>query len=270
MDIVTFKVAAFVVIFLTGMAGGLLSLRLAASPRSERLFSLGNALAGGIFLGAGLIHMLPDAQEGFRGAATAAGSSWPSTLAGFPWVSLICACGFLLVLFLEKVLLRHQHGTMPGASESGPRGAFYPYVLLLVLSIHSIITGIALGTEQTIALAAVILLAVMAHKGSAAFALAVSLARGGAPRGRLLRIVAFFSLMTPLGIALGWTMTALLSGATEQLAAVVFDALAAGTFLYVALLDIIQEEFASSEDRWTKFNLVGAGLGLMALLAVWT
>jgi zinc transporter 1/2/3 len=259
MHFALFKVGALALILLTGLTGGLLSLWLASSKRSERIFSLGNALAGGIFLGAGLIHMLPDAQAGFSAYAPAA---------SFPWVFLICALGFLLVLLLEKVVL-HHHDAVAASEQHDPGRAVYPYVLTLVLSVHSIITGIALGTEKTLGLALVILIAVLAHKGSAAFALGVSLCRAEVPRPRLLRIVGFFCLMTPLGIVLGSGMTALMSGPAEQLATSVFDALASGTFLYVALIDILEQEFAHPEARRLKFNLVLSGLGMMALLAVW-
>lgn len=65
MDILEFKIIAFITIFLSGLFGGYLSFRIAASKRSDRLFSYGNVFTGGIFLGAGLIHMLQDATDGF-------------------------------------------------------------------------------------------------------------------------------------------------------------------------------------------------------------
>lgn len=258
MEIASFKILAFALIVLTGLAGGLLSLVLASSKRSEHIFSLGNAFAGGIFLGAGLIHMLPDAQNDFAGFA---GQT------AFPWVFLICAAGFLLVLFLEKILTFHHDAI--AAADNGPGRTIYPYVLTLVLSVHSIIAGIALGSEKAMGMAVVILIAVLAHKGSAAFALGVSLFRGGVPKTRSMAIVAFFSFMTPLGIVIGAVMTALMTGTSEQVVTCVFDALAAGTFLYVAVIDIIEEEFSRPEYRRLKFNLLVAGLGCMALLAVW-
>lgn len=259
MDIITFKVIALVSILVIGLVGGFFSIWLASSKKSDRLFSLGNAFAGGIFLGAGMIHMLPDAQDGFEGFA---GQT------GFPWVFLVCAIGFLIVLFLEKVLL-HQHDAIAESEKHNPGRAFYPYVLTLVLSVHSVIAGIALGTEQTMGLVLVILIAVAVHKGSAAFALGVSLFRGGVPRARLLKIICFFCCMTPLGVVIGSGMTAVMTGAAELLVTSVFDALAAGTFLYVALIDIVEREFARPEARRLKFNLVLSGLGMMALLAVW-
>lgn len=259
MDVIAFKIIALVSILVIGLVGGFLSVWLASSKKSDRIFSLGNALAGGIFLGAGLIHMLPDAQDGFEGFA---GQT------GFPWVFLVCAIGFLIVLFLEKVLL-HRHDAIAESEEQNPGHAFYPYVLTLVLSVHSIIAGIALGTEQTMGLVLVILIAVAVHKGSAAFALGVSLFRGGVPKTRLLRIICFFCFMTPLGIVIGSGMTAMMTGSTESLVTSIFDALAAGTFLYVALIDIVEHEFARPESRRLKFNLVLSGLGMMAILAVW-
>lgn len=260
MDIHLFKVISFVSIFLTGLLGGGLAVWLAASSRSERFFSLGSAFAGGIFLGAGLIHMLPDAREGFQAAVPGY---------AFPWVALICACGFLLVLFLERVVLRGHHSVEKSVGRENEI-SLYPYVIVVVLSLHSVIAGIALGTEQRVVQALVILIAILAHKGSAAFALGVSLQRGGVSRGRVMHIVCFFSLMTPFGILMGSGLTALLTGRTEQFTASVFDALAAGTFLYVAVVDIIGEEFAGPKDRLFKFILLTFGLGFMAVLAIGT
>ena len=146
----------------------------------------------------------------------------------------------------------------------------YPYMLTVVLSVHSLIAGIALGAETTVSMAAIILFAILAHKGSAAFALGVSLLRAGIPAGRVRRIVLLFSITTPAGIMLGAGLTQLMTGAGEALFEAGFDALAAGTFLYVAISHIIDEEFSSSAgDKAAKAMLLVCGLGLMALLALW-
>jgi zinc transporter 1/2/3 len=259
MDVTVFKVVAFFVIFATGLLGGLLSKWLSDSAKSELLFSLGNAFAGGVFLGAGLIHMLPDAQAGFRAL----------TGSDYPWFALVCCAGFLLILFLEKVLVHHGH-SHEGMAAQADDLSVSPYVLMVVLSLHSVITGIALGTEGRIVQAAVILIAVTAHKGTAAFALAVSLLRNSATLRRLAGLVGLFSLMTPLGILLGMGFMKVLSGPAEQMFEAGFDGLAAGTFLYVALLDILEKEFADPLHRPLKFAWVFAGLAVMAIVAIWT
>ena len=50
----------------------------------------------------------------------------------------------------------------------------------------------------------------------------------------------------------------------------IFDALAGGTFVYVAVLDIIDEAFADKVDLGAKFAVLMAGFLGMALLALWT
>lgn len=154
MSVETFKIVALAAIFFTGLGGGLLSR----------------------FLAAGVIHMLPDARAGFE------------ALLGdpaYPWFALVCAVGFLFILFLEKVCFPHDHKDgLPATAVPGNR-ALYPYLLLLILSIHSIITGVALGTESRIMQAAVIMIAVLAHKGTAAFALGVSMLRTSVPPSAL-------------------------------------------------------------------------------------
>ena len=259
MSIAAFKTVAFVAVFLTGLAGGIVSIRLAAAAGARRWFSWGNAFSGGVFLGAGLIHVLPDSFDGF--------ASIPE-IPDFPWAGLICGCGFLLVLFIEKIAVRSHHAAAESA-DAGEGASLTPYVLTLVLSIHSIIAGVALGAEETVVKALAILLAVVAHKGSAAFALGVSLNRGRVPRARVLKIIVLFCLMTPIGIVLGSLLRSALTGAADQAFESVFDALAAGTFLYVAGLEVIEEEFKDTHGRWSKFILVIAGLGFMALLALW-
>lgn len=262
MNVSTFKLIAFLAIFLVGLCGGLVAKYLSLGNRSEFWFSSGNAFAGGVFLGAGLIHMLPDAQQGFKSFV---GQS------DYPWFAVACALGFLFVLFLEQVLFQHDHKEGGAAVSIQSSKFLYPYILMLVLSIHSIITGIALGTESHIAQAAVILLAVLAHKGTASFALCISMLRGKIPTQRIAGLIVCFSLMTPIGVAMGYFFMLLLSGKAEAIFEATFDALAAGTFLYIALLDILGEEFSGdASHRKIKFLLVLAGFGLMALVAIWT
>jgi len=253
-DLMTFRIVAIVAILLVGLSGGFLPLWIGYTPRTQRFFSLGNALSAGVFLSAGLIHMLPDAEQNLRGV-----------LGEFPVASLIAVLGFFLVLFVERVVAR-------GEAEAGEvkRGAVYAYILALVLSIHAFIAGVALGTEQTVAGMAVLFIAIIAHKGSEAFALGISMLRGGVPATRIPRTVTILATMTPLGIAMGAVLSAGLTGHGAQLVEGVFDALAAGTFIYVSILDVIGEEFALPGDRLAKFALAALGSGAMAILGIFS
>jgi len=73
MDIAAQKLLAIVVIWLIGLVAGLWPVLIGARTPHDRFFSLGNALAGGVFLGAGLIHLLPDAIDSYRAGRCGAG-----------------------------------------------------------------------------------------------------------------------------------------------------------------------------------------------------
>lgn len=257
MHLIIFKLIAFIVILFMGIGGGFLSLRLGTLKESERLFSLGNAFGGGIFLGAGLIHMLPDAHDELSQLG-----------ANYPFTFLICALGFLLILYLEKVLV-HGHSAVTNSLTKKTKASIYPYILILVLSIHSIIAGIALGTESKVVLSIAIFIALISHKGSAAFALGVSLIRADIQKRRIKKILVFFSFATPIGIVLGAVLTAMLTGRTEAIVEGIFDAIAAGTFLYVAIVNILNKEFKQPRDIVLKFIMAIMGLVIMALIAIW-
>ncbi len=235
------------------------ALRLRHFERSEAFFSLGSALAAGIFIGAGLIHMLPDAIDDFSSVA-------PHL--GYPLASLLCAVGFVLILFIEGVLVPVDEGRV-ASSETADHLPTYPYVLTLILSIHSILAGIALGAEPSFIGSLAILVAIIGHKGSAGFALAVSLHRAEVSRTVIFKRIVFFSLMTPLGIGLGSVFVFLLTSTASLGFEAVFDSLAAGSFLYISAVDIIKEEFFEPSQRGFKFVLLCLGLGLMAILALW-
>jgi zinc transporter 1/2/3 len=162
-----------------------------------------------------------------------------------------------------------------GAShEIGPRahtGERHPYalILLLVLSVHSIILGVALGAQRSLTRTLAIFVAIMAHKAMAGFALGVSYHRAGASLRRTIPVAAFFSSMTPLGILAGTAVVALVSSSGRLLFEAIFNSVGAGTFLYIATLDIIRTEFELPGDNWQKWLLAAAGFAIMAVLAVW-
>jgi len=251
-----FKLAATLAIITAGLVGGLIPTRAGVTHRGMKFLGFGNAVSAGIFLGAGLLHMLADALENFRAA---------SPDGDYPYAILICGCGFLLVLLLDKVLLREEE-----LAEASGNHTIYPFILTLVLSIHSIIAGAALGLERSLVSSFVIFIAIVSHKGCAAFALGVSLREAEFPKNKALGVVAIFSCMTPLGIVIGSLFSAVLEEKAAYLVEAVFDGVAAGTFLYIAILDIMVQVFLQREDRWTKFLLMALGFVLMALIAIWT
>ena len=267
MNPVVAKVAFAGVIFLAAVLGGLIPLSGRQGSRRSHFMSWGNAFAAGIFLGTGLIHMLGEATQ----AWVALGWTYPMPL-------LLAAVGFMLFLLIEHVLLpadahsvAHAHSGHELPSEEVERltGTGIPHALLLALSIHSVIAGVALGGQGSFAGAFYIFIAIVAHKSSAAFALGIALRRSSVAPQRARWLIGLFSLATPAGILAGALVSGLLRSVAGQYFDATFLALAGGTFLYIASMDILQDEFLHASGRLAKWLWAVGAIGLTALLSIW-
>jgi zinc transporter 1/2/3 len=262
-----YKLLFALAIFVAGWAGGWIPLRGSGEGKNDRFTSWGNAFAAGIFLGTGLIHLLGEAQV-----------AWTELGWTYPVAPLLAVCGFMITLLFEHVLIPHEAHHLvhahSGEPLSGPEierlaSARYPYVLLFTLSVHSVLAGLALGVQDSLSGAFFIFVAIIAHKSTAAFSLGISLARSRVPLHRSRRHVLVFSLTTPIGIVLGAAASHLFRSAVGAYFDATFLALAAGTFLYIAAVDIIQDEFLRAGGRLAKWLWAAAAVALMALLSRW-
>lgn len=213
---------------------------------------LGEALASGIFLGAAFFHMLPDAIKLF---AEAIGPH------AYPVPELVCVAGFLFLLFLERLSL------LPITAQTRHS---IPYILTLILVIHALVEGAALGMGGSLSETAILFIAILAHKGSESFALGMALVRQQLSFNTILFIVILFACMTPLGIGLG---TELITANSQQhiLISALFNAFAAGTFLYISTLHHIHfhKHADESQGLW-EYGCLLLGTAIMGGLAFYT
>jgi zinc transporter 1/2/3 len=259
------KLVLLLALLATALLCGALPLRRrsAAQTGRNRFLEWGNAAAAGIFLGAGFVHMLP-----------AANAAWEQLGWRYPIGMLLAAAAVILMLLFEHVLPpedAHHAMHAPSADRFGAgvqTGSLHAvYAILTALSIHSLLEGLALGAQRELRSALVIFAAILVHKSMEGFALGVSLARSAAaPRPAAL--LALFAVATPVGIVAG-AMVGALEGRVSLACEATFLSLAAGTFAYVATLDILREEFHEPGGRLAKWLWVVAGAGVMALLARW-
>ncbi len=260
------KVVFLFAILAMGALGGAIPLWRRGVSDQGRFLGWGNAFAAGVFLGAGWIHLLPEASELWRELGFA-----------YPMATLLAVCGFVSMLLFEHVLVPESaHEVVHAPSnerfahlrETG-RNSFSAYAVLTVLSVHSFLAGLALGAQPELTGALVIFLAIVAHKSTGGFALGVSLVRHRMPPRRAWALLALFALATPIGILVGAVLGELLEGAARTAFEAVFLALAAGTFVYVATLDILRDEFLEPGGRLSKWLCVAAGAGVMGWLGLW-
>jgi len=128
-----------------------------------------------------------------------------------------------------------------------------------------VLEGVALGAQQTLRDTEDIMLAIAAHKGLAAYALGASVVESGASAARFWTVVGMFAGATPVGIFVGLLFSEIGTGAVGAAMA----ALASGTFLYVAMMEVIPKELADPSHMGLKMSALLLGFGAMSLLAVW-
>lgn len=257
MHLLLFKLSAALFILATSLLVGWKPLFLARTQPNHRLLEFGEAFGGGIFLGIGLFHMLPEAQENFEAVYGHL---------NYPFANLLCALGFVSLLFLEKILLR-----APQASQQNKSVALsFAYILPVILSVHALIEGTALGINITFINTLFIFIAIIAHKGSESFALATNIGRSPMPKKWMLPIFILWALMSPIGVVLGSIAAIELHNGSGQIAAAIFNAFAAGTFLYIATLHKTSHICSEGDSNHLhEFMLMLLGLTIMAVVEIW-
>lgn len=277
--LLVFKTFAEFSLFLLTAIAGFLPLHFAA--HNKKVLHLSDAFASGIFLGAALLHLLPDAEGGIA-------KIWGSNC--YPIAQLLCAATFLLLLLMERGIVifskrksrqqleplfachhhhEHPHETTPAATLdiAAPKNLLTPYLLVLVLAIHSFVEGAAIGISTSFAAAFMIYFAVVVHKGSESMALASNLHRYTIPIRSITKIIFFFSLVTPLGILGASLIEHIVQMRAGEILEAVFNAVAAGTFLYLGTVHV--SECENSFENFGEITALFLGAILMGVVAIW-
>lgn len=233
------------VLFAAGMAGGLAALVLKRRGAKTSWLCLGGTFAGGAFLSSALFELIPEAVCDLGWLA--------ATLTGG---------GVILTLAWLDRRAHHAHAEIHGHHPHGG-SASSAYVLGGMLGLHSLLEGLALGSIQSGAVQQALAVAILMHKATDTFALAVTMGRQGATTGAILFVTLLLSLATPGG---AWLASlADLSGAHRLHGTL--SAATAGTFLYLAYSDLLVPELKEKEGRPWKILAALAGFVLLAVVA---
>lgn len=270
-------------IVMASLLGGALPL---ASVLTHTRLQLYLSFAAGAMLGAAFFHMLPEAV----GLGSAATLRWT-------------AAGLLGLFFLERFFAFHHHEAPADPSEpcpthrhehhdqgrghsaglvnpsapggGGSKGSALPWgAAAFGLAVHSLVGGIALasavGADRAIrgglgAAAWGVFLATVVHKPADALTIVSLMLRAGVPRATAHLVNLGFALMIPLG-AVGFVV-GLRGLGVEAAGAITANSLAfsAGTFLCIALSDLLPELQFHEHDRVKLSAALLAGVGLMAV-----
>jgi zinc transporter ZupT len=198
------------------------------------------AFGAGVFLGAVFFHLLPNVK-------------------GSKDAFVFVLAGFLFVLLFEQLTAKHHDDDC--GHDCPHRHDVVGMAAFVGLVVHSLTAGFALGLSalSNEVLSAVLFFAIIAHKAVGAFSLATVLRLSSFSTWKSAMLLIVFSLMTPLGAVVAYLLMSDMRLVSIQIP----TALAAGTFLYVATMDLLPEAFHIKGRRTGAVLSMFLGLGVM-------
>ena len=272
------KIISIISMLLMGFFFGIMPYCIKSCRNSTKFLNISNAFSGGLFLGIGLFHVLPEGDEKIK-------DKWPD----LPWAYFIAFLSYALILFVEKVLMdshellhnnfKHKDNNSSideikkkieeieenNIVSENPKDKVLienethnskfsfnltPYILLFALGFHGLFEGIALGVQSEISGTISLLLAIAAHKWAASLTLGISFVKAEVKSTQFYIMIGIFAAIGPLGMIIGLIVTHMFK---EEYIEGIFLAISTGTFIYVSCSEVLVEEFEKKDNKKLKF-----------------
>lgn len=236
------------VISIASIVGGMIPLWFRLTHRGTEIAV---SFVAGVMLGIGLLHMLPHALQQARSNAPEATSVELN-------VTLWVLAGLLTMFFIERFFCFHHHEIEDGeVSCHHDHGQHHGHDITwsgatLGLTLHSVIAGIALAASVqhghgSLPLAGLgPFMVILLHKPFDSMTIGTLMAHGGWSLAWRHLVNGLFSLAIPLGAAVFYLGILDESNGTTLAYALAFSA---GTFLCIALSDLLPELQFHDHDR---------------------
>ncbi len=284
------KIISFISILALGLIFSFIPNYVNSIRKNEYLLDIANTFAAGLFLGIGLLHLLPESSEIFK----------DQYKIKFPIAYLISFLTYCLILCIEKVIfdphsIMHEHNKLsdnnlkkdideniisePLVQDNSLNDDFksdihlgknklnknllQPFILLFALGFHAIFEGIALGILDDFNSVLSLMLVILAHKWAEGLTFGISFLKSELSKCQINTFLIIFSMMGPFGVLFGMFLSAM----TNKFIQGIFLAASSGTFLYIACSEVITEQFEKKNNRVVKFICILIGGGFTAVLA---
>ena len=284
------KIISFISILALGLIFSFIPNYVNSIRKNEYLLDIANTFAAGLFLGIGLLHLLPESSEIFK----------DQYKIKFPIAYLISFLTYCLILCIEKVIfdphsIMHEHNKLsdnnlkkdideniisePLVQDNSLNDDFksdihlgknklnknllQPFILLFALGFHAIFEGIALGILDDFNSVLSLILVILAHKWAEGLTFGISFLKSELSKCQINTFLIIFSMMGPFGVLFGMFLSAM----TNKFIQGIFLAASSGTFLYIACSEVITEQFEKKNNRVVKFICILIGGGFTAVLA---
>ena len=231
-------------IFLSSIIVAIIPLQMKKDISLKSSIKYCNALTNGLFLGIALTHFLPEAIHNLEDYDP----NKPIIL-----VFLVMAVSIFLISIFEYISRKM-------AAKNFIHQSWTSYLVLVILSIHSITEGLVLGLETNPNYETTIFIVIIAHKTIETFSLVMNMIRNNIVMNKIIAALLFFSITTPIGIIIGKFFLDIDVFQQNSHIRAYFDAIAAGTFIYIAL------SHKTNIPKYVNLLLILAGFSLMTLL----
>ncbi len=287
-DTFEFALVIALITFLAALGGGSLPL-VAKMNHEHRLLGALTSVSAGFLIAAACLIVIPEGFERYSMASEAASthvheaehgedghhhhhSSFiePSLVAG-----LAVLLGFLMMLLTESFGFGHdiheEHHHHAGGHVHHPtsetHGKQLAAVVVIGLTVHTVADGMAIGAGLATgshALTGSLVATLLTHKVPAAFSLTMFSQHAHGSRRRTWLDLLVFSVATPMAILVTW---AVLGALSDQIVGLVL-LFSAGTFIYVATIDVLPNVLHSSRRRLAAFQVIVGCLSLLAVILI--
>ena len=161
----------------------------------------------------------------------------------------------------EQVQKHYEGHTHDHLHVSKDASFFSIIVILFALGLHAFMANLAVGIEENEDTLITLIIAIALHKWSEGLALGIILIKKKFSVKKSIFIIMIVSIFTPLG-----GLTGLLLESSNQVVKGVLLAISAAAFIYIALAEIIFEEFENPDWKYLKFLLYSLGVGVVMLI----
>ncbi|XP_062231643.1 zinc transporter 9-like [Phragmites australis] len=285
----TLKIIAIFCILVASSVGSAIPLLgqrfLALRPDTDLFFAV-KGFAAGVILATAFVHILPVAFDKL-GSPCLVNGPWQK----FPFAGFIAMLASIATLVIDTIATgyfqraRANNTTAAvGDVETSEDGAaqlirhrVISQVLELGIIVHSVIIGMSLGASESPSTIRPLVVALTFHQFFEGIGLGGCIVQAKFRLRSVLTMALFFSLTTPVGVVIGIGISSTYNENSPRTLIIegVLDAAAAGILNYMALVDLLAEDFMN--PRVQKNGMLQLiinvslliGTALMSMLAIW-
>ncbi|EGR33716.1 zip zinc transporter family protein, putative, partial [Ichthyophthirius multifiliis] len=134
-----------------------------------------------------------------------------------------------------------------------------PYILQVAFGIHATLEGLVIGLENDWIKCLIFAAAVLCHKWAEGITVGLLFKKANINLKVATIMIFIQAIMNPIGVGIGWSLSN-----SGSLVIGIFMSISAGTFIYIATLEVLVEEFSDKRFRFEKFIFFLIAVGFIS------